>query len=138
MRSFSHLKEKLLNFDGETGPYVQNTHARCASILRKVENFTPSEDIDYSVITDSESLDLLKEISRFPKVIFDASEKYEPSIVARFSVDVAQAFNKFYNANRINVEDENIRNARVTLVHLTKKTIKDALLLLGIESPEQM
>lgn len=138
IKDVSFKWEKLLNFDGETGPYVQYTHARCSSILRKVDNFTPSEDIDYSVITDSESLDLLKEISRFPKIIFDASEKYEPSIVARFSVDVAQAFNKFYNANRINVEDEKIRNARVTLVYLTKKTIKDALLLLGIESPEQM
>lgn len=138
IKDVSFKWEKLLNFDGETGPYVQYTHARCSSILRKVDNFTPSEDIDYSVITDTESLDLLKEISRFPKIIFDASEKYEPSIVARFSVDVAQAFNKFYNANRINVEDEKIRNARVTLVYLTKKTIKDALLLLGIESPEQM
>ena len=83
-------------------------------------------------------MDLLKEISRFPKIIKDAADKYEPSVVARFSVDVAQAFNKFYNANRINVEEKDVRDARVTLVHLTKKTIKDALLLLGIECPEQM
>ena len=138
IKDVSFKWEKLLNFDGETGPYVQYTHARCASILRKVENYTPETAIDYSLVTDAESIDLLKEISRFPKVVFDASEKYEPSVVARFAVDVAQSFNKFYNANRINVEDEAVRNARVTLVYLTKKTIKDALLLLGIECPEQM
>ena len=81
---------------------------------------------------------LLKEISRFPKVIADAADKYEPSIVARFAVDVAQSFNKFYNANRINVEDEAVKNARLSLVYITKKTIKDAMALLGIECPEQM
>ncbi|MBP3620575.1 MAG: arginine--tRNA ligase [Lachnospiraceae bacterium] len=138
IKDVSFKWEKLLNFDGETGPYVQYTYARCASILRKVENYTPSTDIDCSLLTDVEAIDLLKEISRFPKVVLDASEKYEPSVVARFAVDVAQSFNKYYNACRINVEDDALRNARVTLVHLTKKTIKDALLLLGIECPEQM
>ena len=138
IKDVSFKWEKLLNFDGETGPYVQYTYARCASILRKVENYNPATAIDYSLLTDGESMDLLKEISRFPKVIMDASEKFEPSIIARFAVDVAQSFNKFYNANRINVEEEDIRNARVTLVYLAKKTIKDAMLLLGIECPEQM
>lgn len=138
IKDVSFKWEKLLNFDGETGPYVQYTYARCASILRKVANFSPSTDIDCSLLTEVEALDLLKEISRFPKVVYDASEKYEPSVVARFAVDVAQSFNKYYNACRINVEDDALRNARVTLVHLTKKTIKDALLLLGIQCPEQM
>ena len=138
IKDVSFKWEKLLNFDGETGPYVQYTYARCASILRKLDDFTPSDDIDYDVLTTPEAIELLKEISRFPKVVLDASEKYEPSVVARFAVDVAQAFNKFYNASRINVEETNIRNARVTLVHLTKKTIKDALELLGIECAEQM
>ena len=135
IKDVSFKWEKLLNFDGETGPYVQYTYARCSSIIRKVDDFVAGNDID---LTDAESLDLLKEISRFPKVVVDASEKYEPSVVARFAVDVAQAFNKFYNANRINVEEKNVRDARMTMVHLTRKTIKDALLLLGIECPEQM
>lgn len=138
IKDVSFKWEKLLNFDGETGPYVQYTYARCASILRKVEDFVPGNAIDYSLLTNQESMDLLKEISRFPKIVKDAADKYEPSVVARFSVDVAQAFNKFYNANRINVEEKEVRDARVTLVHLTKKTIKDSLLLLGIECPEQM
>lgn len=138
IKDVSFKWEKLLNFDGETGPYVQYTYARCSSIIRKVDDFVAGNDIDYSLLTDAESLDLLKEISRFPKVVVDASEKYEPSVVARFAVNVAQAFNKFYNANRINVEEKNIRDARMTMVHLTRKTIRDALLLLGIECPEQM
>lgn len=138
IKDVSFKWEKLLNFDGETGPYVQYTHARCASILRKVEGFDANNSIDYSEITDPEAIELLKEISRFPKVVVDAADKYEPSVVARFAVDVAQSFNKFYNACRINVENETTRNARVMLVYLTKKTIKDALALLGIDCPEQM
>ncbi len=138
IKDVSFKWEKLLNFDGETGPYVQYTHARCASILRKVSDFSPVSDVDVSLITDSEAMDLLKEISRFPKVVADAADKFEPSVVARFAVDVAQAFNKFYNACRINVDDENVRNARVTLVYITKKVIKDAMELLGINCPEQM
>ena len=138
IKDVSFKWEKLLNFDGETGPYVQYTHARCCSILKKLDGFTPSADIDYSVLTDVEAMELLKEINRFPKIVKDASERYEPSAVARFAVDVAQAFNKFYNACRIHVEEENVRNARATLVYITKKTIKDAMELLGIDCPEQM
>ena len=138
IKDVSFKWEKLLNFDGETGPYVQYTYARCSSILRKLENYDENASIDYSLITDADSIDLLKEISRFPQVVIDASEKYEPSQVARFAVAVAQSFNKFYNANRINIEDEALKNARVSLVKLTRKTIKDAMLLLGIECPEQM
>lgn len=138
IKDVSFSWDKVLNFDGETGPYVQYTHARCSSIIRLAEGFKPDMDIDYSVLTDSDAMELLKEISRFPKVIADAAEKYEPSIVARFAVDVAQAFNKFYNSTRINVAEDNIKNARVMLTYLTKKTISDALSLLGIAAPEAM
>ena len=138
IKDVSFKWEKLLNFDGETGPYVQYTHARCCSILKKLDGFTPSADIDYSALSDVEAMELLKEINRFPSVVKDASERYEPSVVARFAVDVAQAFNKFYNTCRIHVDDENVRNARATLVYITKKTIKDAMELLGIDCPEQM
>lgn len=138
IKDVSFSWDKVLNFDGETGPYVQYTYVRCASILRSLPDFEPNKDIDYSLITDPASIDLLKELVRFPEVIKAASEKYEPSMVARFSVAVAQAFNKFYNDNRINVEDEALRNARVTLVYITKEIIREALALLGIECPEQM
>lgn len=130
--------EKILNFDGETGPYVQYTYARAASVLRKAGVDSVSENIDYSVITDEPSMNLLKEILRYPEVVKDASEKMEPFVISRFVMAVAQAFNKFYHECQINVEDENIKNARLKVVILTKNILKDALSLLGIDCPEQM
>ena len=138
IKDVSFSWDKVLNFDGETGPYVQYTHARCSSVVRLAENFDPSNEVDFSVITEPDAIFLLKEINRFPKVVLDAADKYEPSIVARFAVDVAQAFNKFYNSTRINVPEENVKNARVMLTYLTKKTLHDALELLGINAPEAM
>ena len=138
IKDVSFSWDKVLNFDGETGPYVQYTHARCSSVVRLAENFYPSNEVDFSVITEPDAIFLLKEINRFPKVVLDAADKYEPSIVARFAVDVAQAFNKFYNSTRINVPEENVKNARVMLTYLTKKTLSDALELLGIQAPEAM
>lgn len=128
----------LLNFEGETGPYVQYTYARCSSILRKLPDFKLTSEIDYSVLNDETSIALLKEMSRFPAVVKDAANRYEPSAIARFAVDLAQAFNAFYTQNRINVEEENIRNARCTLVVLSRRILKDALDLLGISVVEQM
>ena len=138
IKDVSFSWDKVLNFDGETGPYVQYTHARCSSVVRLAENFDPSNEVDFSVITEPDAIFLLKEINRFPKVVLDAADKYEPSIVARFAVDVAQAFNKFYNSTRINVPEENVKNARVMLTYLTKETLSDALELLGIQAPEAM
>jgi arginyl-tRNA synthetase len=138
IKDVSFKWDKVLNFDGETGPYVQYTYVRCASILRNVSDFNPKTDIDYSKLLDDEAVALLKEISRFPQVVEDAAEKYEPCVVARFAMDVAQSFSRFYNACRINVEDDAVRNARVKLVYLTKNTLRDALDLLGIQCPEQM
>lgn len=130
--------DKILNFDGETGPYVQYTYARCASVLRKAGNITIPSDIDYSILTDEATMNLLKDITRFPDVVKDAAEKYEPFMISRFAVSVAQHFNKFYHDCQINVEDENVKMARLKVVSVTMKVIKDALELLGIECPEQM
>ncbi len=138
IKDVSFKWEKLLNFDGETGPYVQYTYARCASIIRKLDKFTPDGNVDYGILDEPDALALLKEISKFPKIVSDAAEKYEPSIVARFAVNVSQAFNKFYNSNRINVEEENVKHTRAILVYITKETIKEAMALLGIECPERM
>lgn len=138
IKDVSFSWDKVLNFDGETGPYVQYTHARCCSVLRLNDSFDPTVPVDYSVITEPDAIELLKEINRFPAVVKDAADKYEPSIVARFAVDVAQAFNKFYNSTRINVAEENIKNARVMLTYLTRNTIRESLSLLGIDAPEEM
>ncbi len=136
IKDVSFKWDKILNFDGETGPYVQYTYVRCSSILRTVS--LSGNDIDYSLITDTDSIDLLKEISRYSSVIAAAAEKYEPSMISRFAMDVAQAFNKFYNTNHINVEDVAVRDARLKLVSVTQYVLKDALSLLGIDCPEQM
>ena len=130
--------DKILNFDGETGPYVQYTYARCASIFRKVGNVEIPDKIDYNVLTDEVTMNLLKDMSRFPQVVKDASEKFEPFLISRFVVSVAQHFNKFYHDCQINVDNDDVRYARLKLVQLTMNVIKDALDLLGIECPEQM
>ncbi len=137
IKDVSFKWDKVLNFDGETGPYVQYTYVRCASILRSV-SYNENADINCGLLLDDEAVALLKEINRFPQAVIDAAEKYEPSVVARFAMDVAQSFSRFYNACRVNVEDTDLRNARVKLVALTKNTLKDALDLLGIQCPEQM
>ena len=138
IKDVSFRWEHLLNFDGETGPYVQYTYARCSSILRKVDDFDASAAVDISFLTDEASLGLLKDLSRFPAVVKDAANRYEPSVVARFAVAVAQAFNHYYTVNRINVEDAAERNARVLLVDITRKVLRDAMDLLGITCVEQM
>ena len=127
---------KLLNFDGETGPYVQYTYARASSVLKKIGEVP--DTIDYTLLTDEASIGLLKEIERYPQVIKDAAERYEPSVIARYSIDLAHAFNKFYHECQINVEDETTKYTRTNVVKIARYIIKDALSLLGIQCPEQM
>jgi arginyl-tRNA synthetase len=128
--------DKLLNFDGETGPYVQYTYARASSVLRKTGDLP--DTIDYSLLTDDASMGLLKEIERYPEVIKDAAERYEPFVVARYSIDLAHAFNKFYHECQINVDDFNLKCTRTNIVKIARFIIKDSLSLLGIQCPEQM
>ncbi len=133
--------ERVLNFEGETGPYVQYTHARTCSLLRKADVDPVSikfDNIDYGVLADDVSVDLIKAIAELPKTIGEAANKYEPSFIARYVIHVAQAFNKFYHDNSILVEDETIKNARLALVAAAKYTIESGLYLLGIYAPEQM
>lgn len=130
--------DKVLNFDGETGPYVQYTHARASSVLRKANVDIDSLDIDYSLLTDDSSIEVIKLIGQFPEKVKDAADKLEPSFIARHIVDLAQTFNKFYHDNPVLVEDEKIRNARLALVYSVKTVIKSGLYLLGIAAPEKM
>jgi arginyl-tRNA synthetase len=129
--------DRVLNFDGETGPYVQYTHARACSVLRKAElkNF---ESIQYRYLTDEASVGIIKELGRFKEVICEAANKYEPSYIARYAVDVAQAFNKFYHDNAILVDEIEIKIARLAIVRATKVVLQNALYLLGMNAPEQM
>ncbi|MEJ8554048.1 arginine--tRNA ligase [Tepidibacter sp. Z1-5] len=137
IKDYTFSWDRTLNFDGETGPYVQYTHTRACSVLRKA-NEEVSADVDFSVLSDDDSVNVIKEIGNFPKAIQDVIKNNEPHIIARYVVDLAQAFNKFYHDNAIIVEDEKVRKARLALVLATKQTIKNALSLLGVEAPERM
>ena len=129
--------DRVLSFDGETGPYVQYTHARCYSALRKAIG---SDDAlpDYEALTDDYAQELLRQLSRFPDVIHEAAAHYEPSMVTRAVTELCKAYNKFYYENRILDDDEGVRSARVLLTRAVKQTIKTGLNLIGMEAPERM
>lgn len=130
--------DKVLNFDGETGPYVQYTHARASSVLKRGNYNKLNLDIDYKLLTDDLAFTVLKTVQRFPEVVVDAAERLEPSLISRYVVDLAQDFNKFYHDCPIVVEDEDVKNARLSLVYIVRETIRIALELLGIKAPEKM
>jgi len=132
--------DKVLNFDGETGPYVQYTHARAASVLRNAGfDFEKAvSGIDCSYITGDSAYELIKLIYRFPEAVIKAGNEYEPSIVTRHIIDVAQAFNKFYHDEHIIVQNEDEKNAKLMLTWAAKQTLKNGLALLGIKAPEKM
>lgn len=135
--------DRVLNFDGETGPYVQYTYARSASVLRKAD---PEEvekvragGIDMAALSSSDSAyDLAKLLYRMPAVIAEAGEKYEPSILTRHVISIASVFNRFYHDEHVLVEDEGERLAKLALVAAAGQAIKNGLALLGIEAPERM
>lgn len=130
--------DRMLNFDGETGPYVQYTHARACSVLKKAEYVKSTAPIDYSVLTDDASVDVCKTLANYSAKIKEAASRYEPSVIARYLVDLSQAFNKFYHDNVILTDDENVRNARLAVVDAVRLVIKSGLEILGIKSPERM
>lgn len=130
--------DRMLNFDGETGPYVQYTHARACSVLKKAEYVKGTAPIDYSVLTDDASVDVCKMLANYSAKIKEAASRYEPSVIARYLVDLSQAFNKFYHDNVILTDDENVRNARLAVVDAVRLVIRSGLEILGIKSPERM
>lgn len=135
--------DKVLNFDGETGPYVQYTHARCASVLRKagetiVKKAAVLDGVDCKYLCSESAYELAKLLYRFPAVIVDAGDKYEPSIVTRHIVDMAQGFNRFYHDEHILTDNEEEKIAKVALVIAAKDAIKNGLALLGMKAPERM
>ncbi|MBR0507518.1 MAG: arginine--tRNA ligase [Clostridia bacterium] len=128
--------DKVLNFDGETAPYVQYTHARACSVLRKAGG--RPETYDASLLSDPESVALLKAIAALPEAVKSAAEKYEPYVVARAVMQVANAFNRFYYEQRIMADDPAIRAARLALCDAARQTLKNGLNLLGLIAPERM
>ena len=130
--------ERALSFEGETGPYVQYTHARCCSVLRKAQAYADVEP-DYSVLCDDEALDVLMLISRFPEVVRKAMDQNEPSLITRHTTSLAQAYNKYYFEHRIMEENDPAGSAaRVNLTDAVRDVIKIGLYLIGVEAPERM
>lgn len=130
--------ERALSFEGETGPYVQYTHARCCSVLRKAQAYADAEP-DYGVLCDDEALDVLMLISRFPETVRKAMEQNEPSLITRHTTSLAQAYNKYYFEHRIMEEnDPSGSAARVKLTDAVRDVIKTGLYLIGVEAPERM
>ena len=128
----------ILNFQGETGPYVQYTYVRTKSVLEKAGYLPKIEEVKVENLADEYSLAILKLIYNFEDVLIQVTDKNEPSILARYLIDLAKAYSSFYNENKIIVEDKDIQNARVYLTYAVSEVLKQAANLLGIQMPEKM
>ncbi|MBR3178636.1 MAG: arginine--tRNA ligase [Clostridia bacterium] len=137
IKDVSFTWDKILNFDGETAPYVQYTHARCCSVLRKAEDFDFSSP-DASLLDDPYAQTLLKALDAFPAAVLSAADKNEPYVVSRCIMSVASAFNKFYYEQRIMADDPAVKAARLALTDATRQVLANGLNLLGIQAPERM
>lgn len=129
---------KALNFNGETGPYVQYMAVRTKSVLEKARYIPKLEDVHFDVLTDDKSINLLKTISNFNDIILNSMEKNEPSIISRYIIDVAKAYSTFYNENKIISDNKKEQDARLYATYMTKVTLTNGLKLLGIEVPDKM
>ncbi|NQM30684.1 arginine--tRNA ligase [Streptococcus suis] len=127
--------EAMVSFEGETGPYVQYAYARIQSILRKA-NFVPSAENNYK-LADAESWEIIKHIQNFSTVVERAGDKFDPSLIAKYAINLAQAFNKYYAHTRI-LDESPERDSRLALAYATGVVLKEALRLLGVKAPEKM
>lgn len=130
--------DTILNFQGETGPYIQYTYVRTKSVLEKAGYMPKFEDVKIENLLDEYSLEILKLIYNFEDTLIQVTEKNEPSILSRYLIDLAKAYSSFYNENKIIVDDKDVQNARVYLTYATGKVLKQGAELLGIEMPEKM
>ncbi len=127
-----------LNFQGETGPYIQYTYVRTKSILEKAGNVPDIENVNIKLLDDEYALELIKIIYNFQDTLIQVTNKNEPSILSRYLIDLSKAFSSFYNENKIIVEDKEIQDARVYLTYMTGKVLKQGASLLGMKMPDKM
>lgn len=135
LNTFGFNLEEVVRFEGETGPYVQYTHARAVSLLEKA-GFVPSETADYA-LNDDTSWEVVKLVQKYPETVLSAGEKYEPSVIAKHAIKLAQAFNKYYAHTKILADDEQ-KEARLALVYAVTVLLKEDLRLLGLHAPDKM
>ena len=130
--------DTILNFQGETGPYVQYTYVRTKSVIEKAGGVPDIKDIKTNLLLDDDSSRILKLIYNFEDTLIQVTDKNEPSILSRYLIDVAKAYSNFYNENKIIVDDKDVQNARVYLTYAVGKVLKLGAGLLGIEMPDKM
>ena len=130
--------DAILNFNGETGPYIQYTYVRTQSVLKNIDSIPCVEKIELAELNNKEAIKVMKLIYNFQETIVDATNKNEPSILARFLIDLAKAYSSFYNEYKIMSEIEAEKNARIYLTYMVGLILKTGMNLLGIEMPDKM
>ena len=130
--------DTMLNFNGETGPYLQYMYVRTNSILEKIEKIPNIQDVKFDLLQDEASIKLIKTMYDFSENVKQAAEKNEPYIISRYLINLAQLFSSFYNENKIICDDKNIQTARIYLTYCTNIILRTGAGLLGIQMPDKM
>lgn len=130
--------DMLLNFQGETGPYIQYIYVRTRSLLEKAGYVPDLENINFTKLQEKEAVETLKLLYRFNEFVTLAADKNEPSIISRYLIDVAQNFSTFYNEHKIITEDKTVQDARLALTYAVGTVLKSGVTLLGMEMPNKM
>ena len=130
--------DTMLNFNGETGPYLQYMYVRTNSVLEKANEIPSIKNIKPELLNDNSSINLMKEMYNFESIVKQSAEKNEPYIISRYLINIAQLFSTFYNENKIICEDKDLQNARVYLTYCTNIMLKTGASLLGIQMPDKM
>ena len=130
--------DMLLNFQGETGPYIQYIYVRTRSLLEKAGYVPDLENINFNKLQEKEAVETLKLLYRFNEFVTLAADKNEPSIISRYLIDVAQNFSTFYNEHKIITEDKSVQDARLALTYAVGTVLKSGVTLLGMEMPNKM
>ena len=131
--------DETLRFDGETGPYIQYTYVRTKSLLKRAGFELNNKEYKFELLNTKEEAELIKILEKYPDIVKKAADEYEPSILAKYLIDVATYYSKFYNeCNVINLDDEDLNEARCILTYATGIDLKNGLSILGIETPDEM
>lgn len=130
--------DEMLNFNGETGPYLQYIYVRTNSILKKAGYIPELKDVDAQELNDEGAINIIKILYSFEDVIKQAAEKNEPYIIARYLINLAQAFSSYYNDHKIIVDDKKVQNSRLYITYGVNLVLKTGAMLLGMKMPERM
>lgn len=130
--------DTILNFSGETGPYIQYTYVRTNSIIKNLQQIPTANEVDVSRLNNKETIKIIKLIYNFQDTVIQATSKNEPSILARYLIDLSKAYSSFYNEYKIMADDAKDRDARIYVTYITGLVLKIGMNLLGIEMPDKM